>query len=493
MGGERDAGTGRIRAEIPEEARRLLFGETVDPALPALAHQLDVDRAHLVMLAEAGLLPESAAGALLREIETLEASDFAGLRGRVAPRGAYLAYEQVLIERTGPDVGGMLTFARSRNDLQATVFALRLRAWLADTVEAQLAVVAAVVRRARETADLVMPAYTHGQPAVPTTLGHYLAGIAAAVQRDTDGLGDVLPLLERCPMGAGAVGGTTAPIRPDRVAALLGFARPLSNSFDAVASRDAAMRALAAAAIAATTTSRFAHDLGLWLGEAGFLALPDHLVGSSSMMPQKRNPYFLEHVQGRAARPLGAFVAACTAVHAKPFTNCIAVGTEAVAEVEATLRSHREALLLLRLVVEGFQARPEAMRARAAGAYVEATELATRLAPLPGVGFRGAHALVGEAVSAASASGRPLAEVLGEAVAARGLPASAVAFGGPEDVVRQSTHVGGPGAWLGAVQRIEAWHAARSRDLGARRARWAAARDGLRAAVRALVDVAEVA
>ena len=164
-----------------------------------------------------------------------------------------------------------------------------------------------------------MPGYTHYQAAVPTTYGHHLGGVAGAIDRDLEALAAASAGLDTSPLGAGVGHGTTQPIAPVRTAALLGFERPAPHSLDAVASRDVVLRLLAAAAVLGVTASRLAADLLLWTtAEFAFLELPDELVGSSSAMPQKRNPFLLEHVKGRSARAAGAFVAAATAMHASP-------------------------------------------------------------------------------------------------------------------------------------------------------------------------------
>src|SRR6185369_13149244 len=163
-------------------------------------------------------------------------------------------------------------------------------------------------------ADVTMPVYTHYQAAVPITYGHYLTGVGFALSRDIAGLMSVIADLNACPLGAGAVSGTSLPIDPARTAGLLGFDQPVPHSIDAVASRDVILRLLSAAAILGVSLSRVASDLLLWTSvEFGFLTVPDTLAGSSSMMPQKRNVYMLEHVEGRSAAALGAFVHAAAA------------------------------------------------------------------------------------------------------------------------------------------------------------------------------------
>ncbi|HET9770435.1 MAG TPA: lyase family protein, partial [Acidimicrobiia bacterium] len=321
------------------------------------------------------------------------------LQGAEARRGQYLLYEDWLVTRLGERTAGILRTGRSRNDLNATVLRLRLRRPVDRLLRETVRLQAVLLAGARRHAATVMPAYTHYQPAVPTTYGHHLAGVASALDRDLDAVSVAASGLDTCPLGAGVGHGTALPIAPARTAALLGFCGPAVHALDAVASRDVVLRLLAAAAVLGVTASRLATDLILWTtGEFGFLELPDELVGSSSAMPQKRNPFLLEHVQGRSARAAGAFVAAATAMHATPFSNSVAVGTEGCAGVEDALEATADSVVLLRLVVAGAKPRPEVMLARAAAGQTTATARAERLMA-EGLSFREAHRLVGRALT----------------------------------------------------------------------------------------------
>ncbi|WP_394849178.1 argininosuccinate lyase [Pendulispora brunnea] len=455
--------TGRITRTIRRTARDILFGPTADAALDAeLPFIAQVDRAHVVMLAESALIDRNTAAALLSAIDQLRRTRFEPLRGRTAPRGVYLLYEDHLITETGMSVGGMLQLGRSRNDLNATAQKLRLRAPWVRLVRESLYLQTILLRRANRHAGVVMPAYTHFQAAVPITYGHYLAGIAASLDRDLDALWGTSSLFDVSPLGAGAVGGTSLPIRAERTADLLGFARPTAHSIDAVAARDGVLRVLAAASILGVTLSRMAADFLLWsTSEFDFLSFPDHLVGSSSMMPQKRNVYFLEHVQGRAAAALGAFTHAVHACHAKPFTNSIAVGTEAVSAVWDALRKTTEAVILLRLIAAEAEPRRPIMEARARDGHTSATELANRLVGQGHVPFRTAHHTVGAFVRTALENGEPL-----EDVARRGLREAGVSTDGLDaaSVALASQYGGGPGSTKLALQELVShWRTHRTR------------------------------
>jgi argininosuccinate lyase len=437
--------TGRIEKPLNSIARRILFerdlGKAIDTELPDICR---IDFAHLLMLAERGIVDAGAARQLLRAIQRLVRQQFAPLTSGRPLRGLFLMYEQYLIEVEGARVGGLLQTARSRNDLNATLLRMRLRRPFASLLQSAFRVEAILMRRALDYADVVMPAYTHGQAAEPISYGHYLGGVAEALRRDIESLLDAGRELDMCPLGAGAVAGTAVPIDPTRTAELLGFARPCPNSVDAVASRDVALRVLAAGTIYGTTLSRAATDLLQWLtAEFQFLSLPDELVGSSSAMPQKRNPFLLEHVQGRTASVLGAFTAAVSASRNVPFTNAIPVGTESIRPVWNALDDMTDAGILFRLVVSQARPRPEQMLQRATNGFTNATAIATRAALENGMDFRSAHHLVGTAVTEAIRRGiASLEELCGEDE--RFLNPGLTNGMDPASCVRRARYGGGP-------------------------------------------------
>ncbi|MET9554807.1 argininosuccinate lyase [Streptomyces sp. NPDC006645] len=400
------AGTGRLTRTLNPRTRRIVYGaQDFDDIRRELAPISTVDLAHVVMLTESGLLPGPVAAALLHRVRRMRADGFRELEGLDAPRGAYLMYEGHLVRELGADVGGKLHTARSRNDIKATVTAMRLRDELIELTGQLLRQQAVLLARARAHAHVVMPVHTHFQPAMPITYGYYLAGIASALDRDLTALLHTLAEVDRSPLGAGAVAGTDLPIDPGRTAALLGFSGPAPHAMDAVASRDSVLRAVGCAASAAVTLSRLATDLQLWsTQEFGFVAFPERLVGGSSAMPQKRNAFLLEHVKAKAAVAIGAWTAVASAMKSTPFTNSIEVGTEAVAAAWPAFDALHDAVLLGQVLVSG--ARPDAgrMDRRAREGFVTATVIANRMVAR-GVPFRTAHHVVGAAVRDAVAAG----------------------------------------------------------------------------------------
>jgi argininosuccinate lyase len=467
----------RIAGEVGPRTRRVVYGELGAAEIAAeLPVSIQVDRAHVVMLCEQKLISPEAASALLDCMADLEDEGYAPLLGRPAPRGVYLMYEGYLAQRLGDDVGGVLHSGRSRNDLKATITALRLRSWALGYAEEATRLLGVLLSKARTHRDVVMPVHTHFQAAMPITYGHYLLGVAMAVARDLGALRSACEGLAVCPLGASAVAGTDLPIDPSRTAALLGFSSSTKHALDAVASRDVALRVLGAAAGLAVTLSRLGADLQLWSSaEFGFVTFPDRLVGGSSAMPQKRNAFLLEHVKAKPALAIGAWTAAASAMSAKPFTNSIEVGTEALNAIWPGLDAALDTVLLCQVLVSGARPDPARMRERAEDGFVAATAIANRLVQR-GVPFRTAHRMVGDAVRRAIEAG---SNSLDESFGALDL----------DTLVRETAYGGGPGAFDAAFEdAVAAWAGLRDWHLAWRRSVLRSAQE-LSEAVKSLTGV----
>jgi argininosuccinate lyase len=396
--------TGRIKQLLHPEARAIVFD---DDLRHAIGHELpcyvQIDRAHVVMLVQTGLLASSTAAAILAELDRLEADKFQELATVAAPRGSYLAYETFLRDKLGASVAGNIHLARSRNDINATAFPLQLRPLFVALAEELINTVTVLASKAGEHRETLLPLHTHRQPAVPSTLGHHLAAFAAPLSRDLDALLALRPLLLLSCLGAGAGGGTTLPINAATTARLLGFSSPAPNSIDAVAARDLALRVLAVAAVSSTNISRIAESMLIWVGEAGLLTLPDNLIGSSSAMPNKRNPFLLERAQGKAGSAIGHLMGALAIVQSAPFTNSASVGSDALSHVWPGLQAAWDGVRLLGLCAAGLEPVPDAIRKTTS--FVSAQEAATVLATDGGMDFRSAHNAIGALVTEAMAHG----------------------------------------------------------------------------------------
>jgi argininosuccinate lyase len=409
-----------VRTLLDWRARAIVSGAGLDRARgEEWRCHAEMDRAQLVVLVEQDLLPHESARRYLAAIDTLIAQDFAPLCDRPAPRGSYLLYEQWLLDAAGESIGSAAHPHRSRHDADATALRLRLRAAYVRLVRELLRLLAVLIRRAARYAGTTMPLDTRHQAAHAITYGQYLAGVAAALFRDLQGIEDACRDLDRCPPGAGMAAGTAAPNGTERAARLLGFRHGMPHAIDAGASRDLVLRLLAATTVLGLTLSRLAADLRLWsTAEYNPIAFRNELVGSSSALPQDRMPFLLEHIKRIAAAPLGAFAAATMAMHAAPPGTTAASG---VTPLWNALRDTADAVLLARLMVAGTRPQLDRMRPRAANGFTSATELANRLVREAGWSFRQAHQRIGELVTIAARRGDSLEVLAAELFASLGL------------------------------------------------------------------------
>jgi argininosuccinate lyase len=484
--------TGRLSQPLRPEAAALLWGASDDSILQprrVLERVTEIDRAHIVMLEECALIDAGEAGVLLTAIDHARSDGFEAVLGRPRPRGLYTAWEDHL--RSLDDrAGGMLHLGRSRNDLNATEGLLAMReVWIeggAAVARALDAMLAASARHHRT----VLPIATNGQPAAPITLAHWLAAVGLAFGRDLDAWrvsGECA--LQRCPLGACAVAGTSLPIDASRTADLLGFAMPLVNSVDAVTSRDGHLRLLSAVVSATATAARVAHTLASWADSAvGFIRLPDDLSGASSYLPQKRNAFLLEHVAAAAPSALASFVAASTVCAGAPFTNSAAVSSDLPKALDGALAAMTRSLALTAMMIEGMEVDQSKMRQVAGSAFTTAAFVAEQ-AVRKGITFRAAHEAVGQLVSRLELAGRTLDDV--DCIPELGDLRPVV---DPEAAVAEVRSLGGstPTALAAAREQIELAQSQWHEGATAARSRWrqaAADLDGRASSLRSAAGV----
>ncbi|MBM2715995.1 ATP-grasp domain-containing protein [Mesorhizobium caraganae] len=391
------AGSSQARWNLHPEAMKLL-APPIDISRDGrlLRHQATIDEAHLVMLADQGLVSQAAAADLLKHILDLQDEGFQSLEGRDAPRGLYLAYEAELATRAGPEKAGWLHLARSRNDLNATISLLVLRE-AACSISQQIGTAQdALLQRVEEASRLVGPLYSQYQIALPGSPGHYLLGVFFALGRERQRLHCLLEDIRNCPMGAGAGGGTSMPIDPLKTANLLGFALTSFNSLDAVASRDHHLQGLSLFAGVSILLSRVAQDLQVWTTrEFALIDVPHNLAGGSSMLPQKKNPFLLEHIKGSASTVIGAYVSAATATCKSPFSNSIEASNYGCSSLGLAEDALKRAITLTSLVVKFMSFNVRSMRENLEDGSQMTAVAAERMASR-GIPFRNAHTLIGE-------------------------------------------------------------------------------------------------
>jgi argininosuccinate lyase len=389
------------------------FRDDVEHVLP---HLLDIDLAHVVMLSHRGILSKELAGPLLSLNRELAEQVRAGISLFTPPpshRGLYLLYEAQYVERLGGEIGGAAHIARSRNDINAAVTRMRARVELLDLLGGCAELAGTMSALAAEHVTTAMPAFTHLQPAQPSSLGHYLTAVLSELLRTAHWLAEAYPRLNLSPMGAAAGVGTSFSIDREEVARLLGFTGVIANSIDAVASRDYVVHVLSGMSLLGITLSRMATDLQAWASHAyGFLTWPDDMVSTSSIMPQKRNAFVLENIRGQGAQATGGLMNALLGMKNTPFSNSVEVSAESTAPLWPALDSSRLALRLSTLLLKHVIIQPARMSEFLRAADTTMTALADFLVARHGLPFRTAHDVVGKLVSRFSGTPAPtLAEL----------------------------------------------------------------------------------
>lgn len=398
-----------------------------------------VNKAHVLMLVRQKILLPDVARQLLHAVVSLERQGAEALQLDPRLEDAFFNYEAAIIRLTGAEIGGQMHTGRSRNDLSATLLRLQLRDRLLHLLPWFFTLRRTALAQAERYAEVIMPGYTHLQPAQPITFGHYLTGIAAALERDTQRLAAVYPRINQSPLGAGALAGTTFPLDRAYTASLLGFDGLVEHTLDAVASRDCAVELLAQGAIFGLTCSRIAQDLHVWFAhEFQSIDLPDRVAGTSSIMPQKKNPVVLEHLKGKPAHLLAAFVAAATAIKNVAFTNTIDGNRDAMQGLWEALEEMRRCVILLHLTLDTVTPNEALLRERAQSNFSTATDLADALVRHAGLSFRQAHHVVGGVVREALQRGIRADHISPQLVAevAHSVLGQAVQL--EEDIVRQA-------------------------------------------------------
>lgn len=369
-----------------------------------------IDRAHLVMLTETGILDadqaKAIAGALIsidNEIDpttltyTGEVEDF------------FFLIEKELKKRLGADLAGRLHTARSRNDIDHTLFKLGLKSRLDVLLEKALALHAALIAAAeREKATLIV-AYTHGQPAQPTTFGHYLAAVIEVLARDIERLFEAYKTVDLSPMGAAAI--TTSGFATDRarVAELLGFAAPLQNSYSCIAGVDYITGVYGAMELLFLHLGRPIQDLQFWTSfEVGQIYVPNALVQISSIMPQKRNPVPIEHLRHLASQTFGRARAMLDVMHNTPFTDMNDSEGETQAMGYQAFDSAYRVLDLLAALVAQIKVDPAKVANNIRRSCITITELADSLVRREGLSFREGHEIAAAVARAVVAAGGDL-------------------------------------------------------------------------------------
>jgi argininosuccinate lyase len=434
--------SGRFNEPIDEKVKRFTASVTFDKRL---AHaDIAGSRAHAKMLAKQHIISAQDLADIERGLSAIEGEIEAGrFEWRVDLEDVHMNIESRLIAAIG-EAGKRLHTGRSRNDQVATDVRLWLRGEIDRLVELLRSLQRALVDQAEQHAATIMPGFTHLQVAQPVTYGHHLMAYVEMFARDEARMGDVRKRVNRLPLGAAALAGTSYPIDREIVAKELGFDGVCENSLDAVSDRDFAIEFVSAAALVMMHLSRFSEELIIWMSQSvSFIDLPDRFCYSSSIMPQKKNPDVPELIRGKAGRVNGHLVALLTLMKAQP----LAYNKDNQEDKEPlfdTVDTLSDSLAIMADLVSAIIVKPERMAAAVKRGYATATDLADYLVR-KGVAFRDAHEAVARAVREAERLGKDLSELPVETLKAFSPLIEEDAFAAltPEGSVAARDHVGG--------------------------------------------------
>jgi argininosuccinate lyase len=365
------------------------------------AQDLEGSRAHAAMLQKTGVITSKDATAILDGLAAIGAEMDAGtFPFREEYEDIHMNVEARLRELIGPAAGRLHT-ARSRNDQVALDF----RMWVRDACDrtgAQIrALQKALIAKAEPNAATLMPGFTHLQPAQPVTFGHHLMAYVEMFGRDASRFADARARMNESPLGAAALAGSPFPIDRHMTAQALGFDRPAANSLDAVADRDFALEALAAATITAIHLSRLAEEIVVWMTpQFGFITMTDAFTTGSSIMPQKKNPDAAELVRAKAGRLLGSFTQLAVVMKGLPLAYSKDMQEDKVPVFDA-FDALELSLRAMAGMVADLEPNAERMAAAAGAGFSTATDLADWLVRELGLPFRDAHHITGAAVKRA--------------------------------------------------------------------------------------------
>ncbi|MBC7499987.1 MAG: argininosuccinate lyase [Herminiimonas sp.] len=366
--------------------------------------------AHADMLAEQGIISRDDHADIRRGMAQIQGEIAAGtFEWLLDLEDVHLNIEKRLTELVG-DAGKRLHTGRSRNDQVATDIRLYLRAAIDDISGLLRDLRIALLDLAEQHADTILPGFTHMQVAQPITFGHHMLAYVEMFGRDTERMADCRKRVNRLPLGAAALAGTTFPIDRERVAKTLQFDDVCHNSLDAVSDRDFAIEFCAAAALVMTHISRMSEELVIWMSpRVGFIDIADRFCTGSSIMPQKKNPDVPELARGKTGRVNGHLIALLTLMKGQP----LAYNKDNQEDKEPlfdTVDTVTDTLRIFADMAGGITVKPEAMRAAALQGYATATDLADYLVK-KGLPFRDAHEAVAHAVRQCVDRGCDLSEM----------------------------------------------------------------------------------
>src|SRR3954471_10893215 len=408
----------RVMKFAPEYVTYVLNENFEDAKALLLSPMMAINYAHLVMLAEQRIVSAQDAHTLRAALDSVSQDAIRQVSYDGTYEDLFFYVERLVGEACGDaDVAGRLHTARSRNDMDMTMYRIYQRelvlGLLAGTFELRRSLLDLIDRHR----DTVLVLHTHTQRAQPSTVAHYLLAVVEQLERDGVRLQAAFASTNWNPLGACAITGTGFPIDRSLTSALLGFSGPTGNTYGSIATVDYLLESTSAATVLLTGHGRFVQDMLLWsTAEFGYLRLGDGYVQGSSIMPQKRNPVALEHARAIGSKALGQAQAIVLTAHNTPFGDIVDTEDDLQPLVFAMFRDATRAVQLVGAAMSSAQFDAPALEARAGDGWTTLTELADTLVRDDGLPFRTAHAIAQRLIAARQAEPqRPLVELLAAA------------------------------------------------------------------------------
>ncbi|MCX9081496.1 MAG: argininosuccinate lyase [Candidatus Methanoperedens sp.] len=438
----------RGRLQVTPDQDIMRFTSSMEADKQIFNADIDVDKAHVVMLKEQGIISELDCSAILSGLEKIQKDGITALD--ISYEDVHIALEARLIEMVGEDTGGRMHSGRSRNDEVATCIRLTLRMELLCLMEEAVDLVRTLIKTAGKHHETIMPGYTHTQHAQPTTLAHNLLAHANAFMRDIERIRSAYRHTNLNPLGAAAFASTGFEIDRKRTTELLGFDSAFENSMDAVSTRDFMIESISCFSNMMTNLSSMAEELILWSSsEFGFIELDDRYSSTSSIMPQKKNPDIAELMRAKTGTVHGTLISVLTICKALPYSYNRDL-QEATPHLWRAVRTVRASVRMARGMIGTMSVRKGAMTRATDIGFMTATELADVIVRTTGIPFRTAHHIVGAIAKTGitptiSILDRISLEIIHEKLSDKGLTEKAVRMAlDPMDNVRKRQVQGGP-------------------------------------------------
>jgi argininosuccinate lyase len=401
----------------PEYISCVLTDNYEDAKTHFLAPLRAIHYAHLVMLADRGIVTASDAHALRQALDAVSQDDIRKSSFDGSCEDLFFYVERLIVNACGEDIAGRLHVARSRNDIDMTMYRMRQRELVLGLAGSSFELRRALVDVADRHRHTIFAAHTHTQRAQPTTMAHYLLAVIEQLERDAPRLRGAYERTNCCPLGSCAITGTGFPIDRQLTSDLLGFIAPTGNTYGSIATVDYLLESASATSVLLTGLGRFIQDLLLWCtAEFDYVRFGDGFVQSSSIMPQKRNPVAVEHARAIASKALGQTVAVLTSVHNTPFGDIVDTEDDLQPLVFSMFRDATRAVTLVAAAMATAEFDAARLEARAADGWTTLTELADTLVRDHQLPFRKAHQIATGLMASRKANAQaPLSALLADA------------------------------------------------------------------------------